>query len=362
MIKKIIFSFAFLLLINSCSETIGDSEFRNTKYVFYQEEGKAGYWQKISKNSDFKYKKGELTYFYANGNKFAELEIIDSFPNRVEKFYDKKERLVKTIWREQDSIMKIHLENGYFKHNYSSIGPLIREGLVENHLEQGVWRKYRKEDGTLRQIIEMKDGLEHGKRENYWSNGNLKDLTYWEKGEQIGEYIIYHENGNMNEKSFTKRGEIHGSLEQYYSNKALQFTGTYWYGILKDTAKTYYENGILKNLKVRSLDTISKITTGMEYRYYPNGKMKAKSDTKNGLPDGIKVSYYENGNIKDWGEVTQNKLNGKIKLYYETGIKQIEGTIKGNMFVSNVKYFDERGKITKTMIVENGEFIDSILH
>ncbi|MGH1385507.1 toxin-antitoxin system YwqK family antitoxin [Kordia sp.] len=362
MIKKVILSFALLLFMNSCSDSIQESEFRNTKYVFYQEDGKTGYWQKISKNSDFKYKKGQLTYFYPNGNTFAEIEIIDSFPNRIIKFHNKEGKLTKTEWREQDSIIKTHLENGYYKYNYSSKGPVFSEGLVENHLEQGVWKKYRNEDGTLRQIIEMKDGLEHGKRENYWPNGKQKDVSYWKKGKQIGEGIIYYENGNIEIRNFIENGEVHGLMEEFHLDGTLRFRGNYWYGILKDTAKTYYENGVLKNLKIRSLDTVTKVTIGKEYRYFSDGKLKAKSDTKNSLPDGIKISYYENGKMKDWAEVAMNELNGKVIIYYENGAKQIEGKAKGMTPLENIKYFNEKGRLIKTMVVENGEIIDSIMH
>lgn len=362
MIKKIVFSFILLRLMTSCSENIKDSSYRNTSYIFYKEEGKKGYWQKISSTSNFKYKKGRLSYFYSNKNKFAEVEVIDSFPNRIEKFYDKDEKLVKTIWRKQDSIIKIHLENGYYKHSYSNNGTIIRKGLVENYLEQGVWEKYRKEDGTLRQIIEMKDGVEHGKRENYWSDGRLKDVSYWDKGKQIGEAIVYHQNGNIEEKNFVKKGEIHGLLEQFYPSGVPKFIGTYWYGVLKDTAKAYYENGFLKNLKIRSLDTIRKTTIGKEYRYYPNGKIKAKSDTKNGLPDGIKISFYENGKMKGWAEVAQNKFSGKVITYHESGKKKIEGKVKNNILIDNIKYFNKKGDLIKTMLIEKGEIVDSILH
>jgi antitoxin component YwqK of YwqJK toxin-antitoxin module len=362
MIKKIVFVFLLFLLISSCSENIDDSAYRNTNYVFYQQEGKKGYWQEISSTSDFKYKKGQLTYFYANGNKFAEVEVIDSFPNRKTKFYDTEEKLVKTVRKEQDSTVKIHLENGYYKHSYSNMGTIIMEGLVENNLEQSVWKKYRNEDGTLRQIIEMKDGFEHGKRENYWPNGRLKDVSYWDKGKQIGEGIMYYKNGNVKLKNVVKKGQVHGLMEKYYSDGTLKSTGNYWYGALKDSSKKYYENGILKNKIYISLDTITGISIGQEYRYYPSGKIEIKSDIKNDLPDGIMISYYENGEMEHWVEMTQNNTDGKFITYFKSGGKKMEGKMKDNVLIDNLKYFNEKGNLIKTMIVENGNIIDSILH
>ena len=118
----------FIIILISCKGKIG-----NSNYLFYEEEGKQGYWQKTTKNSNFKYKKGKLSYFYKNGIRFGEIEVLDSLPNRIEKFYDKEtDRLTKTVWVKDDLEYKTVYENGYYKNYYSNKGEIvIEEGLVE---------------------------------------------------------------------------------------------------------------------------------------------------------------------------------------------------------------------------------------
>lgn len=96
---KILFLFGLILIFNSCRESIENSKYRNANYVFYKEEGKQGFWQKINPDSDYKYKKGKLSYFFDNENRFGEIEVLDSMPNRIERFYDKNSnKLIRTFW------------------------------------------------------------------------------------------------------------------------------------------------------------------------------------------------------------------------------------------------------------------------
>lgn len=357
---KIKYLLLLLIAFSSCNDDISNKKFRNENYVFYQEKGKIGIWQKISKASDFKYQKGNLTYFYNNGVVFGELEIIDSFPNRIEKFYDKNENLVKTVWRKDDSINKIHLENGYFKHSYSNKGVIIMEGLVQNNLEQGIWKKYSNEDGSLRQIIEMKDGLENGKKENYWSNGKLKNISYWKDGKQFGEGIVYYENGNIEEKNFIKNGKIHGLLELYYNDKTLKFIGNYWNGEPIDSCKTYYENGQLRLLQFFDLDTISMQRSGTQTSYYPSGEVEAKVTFHDNISNVKR--YYKSGALEEISTKVNNEHDGRVTIYHENGNKKIEGIASEGYFNGKFRFFDKSGKLEKTVTYDLGEPLDSIMH
>ncbi|AEH01407.1 toxin-antitoxin system YwqK family antitoxin [Lacinutrix sp. 5H-3-7-4] len=361
MLKQILSSLLLFTILISCSDNIKDDKYRNSNYLFYKEDGKKGYWQKISPNSNFKYKKGNLTYFYDNSNVFSEIEIIDSFPNRTVKYYDKNEELIKNHWVKKDSLIKEHLENGYFKHNYSPNGPVIQEGLVEDNLRQGIWKFYRSEDGSLIRITEMKDNFAHGKSENYWKNGNRRNIAYWDMGEESGQGIIYHENGKIDEKHFIKDGKIHGRIEQFYPNGSKRFWANSWYGIVKDTSMYFYENGTLEKMTLVSLDTISKISNGKEFTYYSNGKLKTESEVKNDKLNGVSITYYENENMKEWMQLKNNVLDGKYIKYYETGEKKQELKAKNKYLTDNIYFFDKKGRVLKTLVAERGVIVDSII-
>lgn len=350
-------------IIESCSSDIGDTKYRNANYLYYKEEGKSGYWQKTNSNSNFKYKKGKLTYFFDNGNRFGEIEVIDSLPNRIEQFYDKdSNKLIKTVWRKADSVIKLKYENGYYKGYHSNNGILTKEGNIENNLEQGVWKKYRKNNGSLRQIIELKDGLEHGKRENYWENGKLQSVSYWEMGKQVGEGVIYFENGNLEEKNFIKKGELHGIAKEYYQNGNLKSSDKYWYGKKCDTSKTFYENGNIKKLQIINLDTISQITTGKEFRYFLSGKLQAEIDFKNFKGNGDLTIYNENGIIIEKSKKVNNKHHGNFIAYSDSGNKKLEGNMKNGFFHGIIKHYNENGSLAKSVTYDNGTAKDSITY
>ena len=359
---KNIFYLFLLICLSSCQDDISDKKFRNENYVFYQEDGKPGKWLEIKPNSQKELPKSHSTFFFPNGKKYLELVVLDSFPNRIYTFYNDQEKSNRIKTYKSDSIFKEVYKNGYFQGYYSNVGNLHSEGLIEKNKKQGKWNYYYEDGLSIKQIAEYKNGEFHGEHKDFWENGNLKSNTNWENGIEYGNGIIYHENGKIDEKHFIKDGKIHGRIEQFYSNGSKRFWANSWYGIVKDTSKYFYENGVLKNLTIVSLDTITNISIGKEYRYFPSGKIEAESEIKNNLPEGIKISYHENGNIREWMEIKQNKINGKFISYFKTGEKKREAIAKNNILVDNVHYYNKNGAILKTMIVEKGKIIDSILH
>ena len=360
-ILKILLSFSLLMTFNSCSE---NSKYRNADYVFYQEDEKEGFWQKISANSDFKYGKGKLSYYFDNGNKFAELEVLDSFPNRIEKLYDKEtSKLIKTVWKKGNLEYKRIYENGYYGHYYSNFGQIIiEEGLVENNLEKGIWKRYYNNNGAIKQIIDFKDGKKHGKRENFWTNGNLKNVSHWNMDKPIREVLQYHENGNVKGKNSIKNGKIHGLSKTYYSDGKLKSICNFWYAQSIDTCKKYYPNGNLKRLDITKLDTINLTSSGKVYIYYENGQLQKEAQSKNYTAHGIGKVYYENGNIHQQFNLINGVKNGKVKTFYETGELWSEGYAENNSFSGKIKYYDKNGRLEKTIVAENGVEIDSIIY
>lgn len=290
-----------ILILYSCKKErdINDSKYRNSNYIFYKENGQEGYWQKISENSNFKYNKGTLNNYYDNGNKFGELEISDSFFNRIEKFFNKEtSELTKTIWYKDNLEYKRAYENGYQKYYYSNKGLIINEeGFVKKNLEQGLWKRYWNEDGKLKEIINFKDGKPHGERKNYWKNGNLKSSAYWDSGLQSGKGFFYYENGNLEESNYRFNEKLHGVYKAYYPDKTLKTHCNYWNNHPLDTCRNYYPNGNLKKLELYKLDTISLSSSGKAFFYYESGKLQTETEVLNYKPNGIAKYYNKQGKL-----------------------------------------------------------------
>lgn len=55
---KPLFYILSIFLILSCEGDINDSDYLNSDYVFFSEDGKTGVWRKLKNNSNFKYDPG----------------------------------------------------------------------------------------------------------------------------------------------------------------------------------------------------------------------------------------------------------------------------------------------------------------
>ncbi len=353
----------FLIILTSCKDNISNKKFRNNKYVFYQENGKAGEWLKINPDLEKKLPKSHSSYFFPNGNRYAEIEVIDSFPNRIIKHYDKvNDNLTRTSIYKSDSLINEVFENEYYRQYHSNMGLLQSEGLIENHLFQGKWKFYRKDGKNIKQVVEYVNDTLQGVREDYWENGFQKTKTAYLNGKQNGKSFHYHENGEIEEIIFLKNGLIHGVATRFYPNGKLDSKCDYWNGKVMDSCKFYYKNGNLEKLEIIKLDTITLKSSGIVYRYYESGEIEKELVTENDQVNGKAKLYYKNGNLAQEFDVVNNIKNGTVKVYYETGELNYSGFIKNNLLDGKIKYYDKKGKHIKTMTEKNGVKIDSIIH
>jgi len=359
---KIKIFFLLLIILTSCKDDISNKKFRNENYVFYQENGKAGEWLKINPDLEIKLPKSHSTYFFPNKNRYAELEVIDSFPNRILKFFNKEDKLIRTVYFKSDSIVSKVFENGYYKGYHSNIGLLHSEGQIENNMYQDKWKFYRKDGETIKQIVEYINDTLHGIREDYWKKGKLKSKTTNIKGKQNGKTFHYHDNGKTEEINFLKDGKVHGISTRYYPSGKIESKCNYWLGISRDTCKFYYENGNFEKLEIKKLDTITSSSSGIVYRYYESGEIEKVLETKNNEVNGKAKLYYKNGNLAQEFNVLNKIKSGAIKVYYETGELKFTGFAKNNLLDGEIKHYDKKGKLIKTVTGKNGIAIDSIMH
>ncbi|GHC65889.1 toxin-antitoxin system YwqK family antitoxin [Ulvibacter litoralis] len=353
----------FLIFISvfyiSCKDDILNKKYRNQNYVFYQEEGKEGKWLRIDPNLKIKLPKSHSSYFFPNGNRYVELEVIDSFPNRITHYYDKEDHLTKVVKYNLDTVTEVKYEEGFLEFYHSNLGIKSKEGTVKNGLEQGLWKRFDK-NGKLLKEFNLKDGLDHGKRIDYYPNGNIESISNWEDGLQIGQAKYYFENGNIQETNFVKNKKLHGECIEYYKSGRIESHEFFWNGKRKDTCKYYYENGQMKVLQIFNLDTLSLTSSGVQTNYYPSGKIQAISNFDNEKSE-LKL-FYENGVKKETSSKRNNKHHGYVIAYHENGLKMLEGYAKDGYYNGPFKFFNESGILIKTVKYDYGEPIDSIMH
>ncbi len=359
---KIKYLLLLLIILSSCKDDISNGNFRNENYVFYQENGKAGKWQKINPELEIKLPKSHSTYFFPNGSRYAELKVIDSFPNRIIKYFNKEDKLIRTIKFKSDSIVSKVFENGNYRGYHSNLGLLQSEGLFENNMYQGKWKFYYKDGETIKQIVEYVNDTLHGIREDYWGNGNLKSKATNIKGKQNGKSSHYFESGELEEMNFLKNNVLHGHMTSYYKNGQVEHYRNYWNGKRKDTCKTFFENGNIERVQIINLDTLTLKSSGKIYIYFKNGELKAEADLVDYNAHGNFILYNENGTIIERSQKRNNKHQGSCITYYDSGIKKLEGYVNKGFYHGKLKYFNEKGILTKIVDYDNGTALDSIIY
>ncbi|WP_283637029.1 toxin-antitoxin system YwqK family antitoxin [Aquaticitalea lipolytica] len=356
-------SFVLILItLSSCKDDISNENFRNENYVFYQENGKAGKWQKINPELEIKLPKSNSTYFFPNGNRYAELIVVDSFPNRIIKYFNKEDKLNRTTIYKSDTVFNTIYEDGYYKGYHSNIGLLQSEGFIENNMNQGKWIFYREDGETIKQIVEYVNDTLNGVREDYWENGNLQSKLNYVQGKQNGEAFHYYESGELEEENHLKNGELHGAMKYYYKSGIVESDRNYWNGERIDTCKSFFENGHIKRLQINNLDTLTMKSSGKEFVYYESGELKAVVDFIDLEANGNLTIYNKKGVVIERSVKKNNKHQGLFTIYYDSGIKQLEGNANDGLYDGKLSYYDKNGKLTKIVNYDNGTALDSIMH
>lgn len=299
----------FILCLISCNDGIDDSLYRNSNYVFYKKDGDVGVWQKIGVDSDYKYEKGKLSYFFDDGNIFATVEVIDSFPNRIVRYYN-DEKIAETNYYKNNNITKTLKKDGYYKEYSNRKGILYGKGLIKNNKEQGEWEEFDK-DGDLERIVNYKEGLRHGEFKEFHKNGIIKTI------------------------------------------------GKFWNGYKKDTIKWFFEDGKLRSIEVTQLDTINKTSQAIVHKYYNSGTLHQKITTLNEKRNGIAKMYYENGTLMQSVYYENDELNGEATFFYESGVLKSKGKFINHKPNGELNFYNEKGKLFQTDTYNNGQLIDT---
>ena len=89
---------------------------------------------------------------------------------------------------------------------------------------------------------EFKDGMRHGQRKLYFTNGSLYEVISYEKDDRTGDYRVYHANGKIAEKGAYKENDAEGKIEYFDENGILSKVETYNKGVLHGK-EIRYANG-----------------------------------------------------------------------------------------------------------------------
>ena len=102
---------------------------------------------------------------------------------------------------------------------------------------------------------------------------------------------------------------------------------------VKIEVKDYTQNPVLFTTTTLDIKTMS----GTVESFYPNGKLSAISNLKNGALNGETKAYYENGKLRFTGNYKDNKFDGIITSYSENGEINHQSEFKEDVLIKEIK-------------------------
>ncbi|MDN5202611.1 toxin-antitoxin system YwqK family antitoxin [Fulvivirgaceae bacterium BMA10] len=185
--------------------------------------------------------------------------------------------------------------------------------------------------------------------EDRYDNGKLRAVGRMENGLKVGEWKYYYPDGTKNAVEFYQKDQLHGSC--YYYSFAGNLIGyeNWKNGIQVDSAKYFYDNGIVEKEGVFQAGSYQ----GEWVFYYENGKVKRKGTYQKGLPNGTWLFYYENGNIKQEGKFLNGMEEDEWKFYNEQGRLEYIGSYESGQRIGEWFYITKKGKKKPISIDDN---------
>lgn len=108
----------------------------------------------------------------------------------------------------------------------------------------------------------------------------------------------------------------------------------------KERIVSYHENGQLKH----EVPASNGKPNGVAKVYYPNGKLEALNEWKDGELHGESRTFYESGRIKSKGNTYKGVVVDTAFIYWENGNLQQIALYDSSGRINNYRIFDEHGR------------------
>jgi len=201
---------------------------------------------------------------------------------------------------------------------------------VEQVLPNVEENKSYNEDGSIREIQYLKDGIElesfiydyypsgklnvklrtvndvfNGRSEAYYESGKLLQYQNYINGLKSGEYAVFYESGQVRKTGKYDNDKLNGIVKEFNENGNIESQIFYTEGIAGVSIYYEYKDGILEWEKKFNNNALVE-----SKKYYPDGNLEIKADIENGEIHGIWEEYYNNGNIKKRTTYSHGKETG----------------------------------------------------
>lgn len=168
-------------------------------------------------------KQGKWSKKHSNGELRYEGEFKDDKEVGTFKFYDKKGRLISIrSYQVPGETAQCEMYNFY--------GDLHAKGTLKNRKKEGEWIFYSNRGQDTVSVENYNNGVLHGVKTTYFSNGQLASKIEYNQGKKTGEYVEYYRNGQVEQSGKYVDGELDGEVKFWHSTGVLKRQGSYKMG------------------------------------------------------------------------------------------------------------------------------------
>ncbi len=249
------------------------------------------------------------------------------------------------------SIDYTRIRRWYKKNVLKLIGPFERvdkefgtvtKGTYKNGEYDGPLTQYLR-NGDLYQVINYKNGVEHGICELFHDNNVVRVRYNYIDGDiEIGSHLYFDQNGEpLNVKGLYRNGKMHGVHEYYDDEGELQYRKIY---------KNGKQEGLWIHRSILTPGILSKenmqngLRNGLSEEFNAHGLLVRAEHFKDGKRHGTCKVFNENTQLISKVNYKEGKLDGLSLIYHPNNQTRKKITYKNGIFVKESEY-DDSGKL-----------------
>ena len=196
------------------------------------------------------------------------------------------------------------------------------EAVFKKGFPDGSWKHYKY--NVLAEECNYKEGLLHGDRIEYFSDGTKKSVQHFVNGKAEGTFVTYSSKNKVESEVNYKNG-------------------------LQDGAEVFYDSeGNIRS----SVKYVAGKETGLKKQLFSDYELTA--NYKNGNYDGDYSEIYTNGNVKITGHYTDGKKDGTWEFGKKDGNKIRTEEYANDDKIKETIYFTD-GSVEVTRELKNGK-------
>ena len=318
------------------------------RYEFFYKEGwllamtqfdSAG---KVMKKSSLSQGSGSLDLIYPDGKPYVQSRYVrGKLDGKDDVLYPDGRKMV------EQTYVRGNLEGA--SRTYFHTGQVHEEGQYLHGVKTGTWKAYYR-TGKIQNSQEWVDGKKTGMEVDYYENGTIEYRGNFKEDLKSGAASRFDPDGTL-AYEINYRNDI--PVSYTYLDKDGKRLAAIPIIAQASKIKTYYPNGKLS----AEFEYRDGVLTGLIKAYYDNGQLKASWTLVAGVMNGDYTAYYKNGQSKSERKYVNDNLHGAYKEYNEKGIVVERGTTYLNIPHGITQYYDDGGKLTETTTSYYGNII-----